>query len=102
MLCLICHIVRKFVMKAEILKFNPEGHQCPAKFLLSYVTYGKNSFEIVLTPSWKLQNASFTFLSQVGYFLGVKGLKHVLLKEMFIGINVLSICTYFILTGSFQ
>ena len=24
--------------------------QCPTKFLLTYVTYGKGSFEIVLTP----------------------------------------------------
>ena len=89
-------------MKGENSKINPDGHQCPTNFLLSYVTYGKDSFEIVLTPSWELQNASFIFLSQVGYLPGVKGLKHVLLKEMFIGINILSICTYFILTGCFQ
>ena len=54
--------------------FHPEGHQCPTKFSLNYVTYGKDSFEIVLTPTKGLQNASWIFLSQVGYLVGVKGL----------------------------
>ena len=51
--------------------FHPEGHQCPTKFSLNYVTYGKGSFEIILTPPQGLQNASW---SQVGYLVGMIGL----------------------------
>ena len=52
MLCLICHSNKKIRNKNEKKNnlFHPEGCQCPTKFLLNYVTYGKDSFEIVLTP----------------------------------------------------
>ena len=55
--------------------FHPEGHQCLTKFSLNYVTYGKDSFEIVLTPPEGLQNASWIILSQIEYRVGVKGLR---------------------------
>ena len=51
--------------KKNIL-FHPERHQCPTKFSLNYVTYGKDYFEILLTPPQWLQNASWIFLSHAG------------------------------------
>ena len=50
--------IRKFVMKGKKKIFHPERNQCPTKFSLNYVAYGKDCFEIVLTPPQGLQNAS--------------------------------------------
>ena len=36
-------------MKGKKNLFHPEGNQYLTKFSLNYVTYGKDSFEIVLT-----------------------------------------------------
>ena len=63
--------------------FHPEGHQCPTKFSLNYVTYGKDSLEIVSTPPEGWQSPSWIFLSQVGYLVGMKGLNQNLVIGIF-------------------
>ena len=85
-------------MKVKKNLFYPEGYQCPTKFSLNYVTYGKDSYEIVLTPPQGLQNSSLIFLSQVGHLVGaiIKGY-NMWIVSIWLARITLSVCLFLVL-----